>query len=59
MPRRPDIQERFAAHIKASQECERWSTEAVRLDAAGKKREAARAKAKECMRRMTQLEGKP
>jgi hypothetical protein len=55
-----DILKRFAAHLKASQDCERWAAEAVRREAAGKKKAAAAAKkkARECMRRMMKLEGK-
>jgi hypothetical protein len=44
--RTPDILERFAAHLRESADCERWAAEAVRLEAAGKKKEAARAKKK-------------
>jgi len=58
--RTPDILERFAAHLHESAQCQHWMAEAVRLEAAGKKRDAARAKkkAKECMRQMMELEGK-
>ena len=59
--RTPNILERFADHLRESVECERWAAEAVRLETAGKKKEAALAKkkAKECMRRMMKLESKP
>jgi hypothetical protein len=58
--RTPDFLERFAAHLRESAECERWAAEAVRLEAAGKKKQAVRAKkkAEACMRAMMKLEGK-
>lgn len=43
MPRQPDIQKQFAAHVKASKACKRWAEKAVELEAAGKKREGKRA----------------
>ena len=56
----PTIQERFKAHLEASQQCERWAKKALAHHHAGRA-EAAQAafqKARRYMARMMNLEPK-
>ena len=57
-PKSLNIQERFKAHLEASQECGRWAKKGLKLIAAGRIAEAraAQEKAHWYMARMKELE---
>ena len=62
-PRAPKVlslQERFKAHIEASQKCEWWAKKGIELANAGRIAEAKKAeeKARRCMADMLALEPK-
>jgi hypothetical protein len=54
----PDIQQRLAKHVAESGACQRYLEQAIAFRQAGKLKQAkaAEAKARECMRRMIELE---
>jgi hypothetical protein len=62
-PRAPkvlSIQQRFKAHLEASEQCEKWAKKGIALAAAGRIAEAKKAeeKARRCMAKMLALEPK-